>query len=164
RPDAFEKNGKWVKAVAKDLAAHRGASLVVVGERQPPAVHALVALLNEALGNTRTVTWVEPFDATEDGPKSLVELTAAIRRNEVATLLSLGGNPVFDAPVDVGFADALATVPNTVHLSSHVDETSSAAGWHLNRAHFLEAWSDVRALDGTASVVQPLIAPLHGGK
>src|SRR5206468_10465692 len=29
--------------------------------------------------------------------------------------------------------------------------------------HFMEHWSDARAFDGTASIVQPLIAPLYGG-
>jgi len=31
-------------------------------------------------------------------------------------------------------------------------------------AHFLETWSDARGFDGTASIVQPLIAPLYGGR
>ena len=34
----------------------------------------------------------------------------------------------------------------------------------MPEAHFLEAWSDARGYDGTASIVQPLIAPLYGGK
>jgi molybdopterin-containing oxidoreductase family iron-sulfur binding subunit len=33
----------------------------------------------------------------------------------------------------------------------------------LPETHPLEAWSDARAADGTVSIVQPLIAPLHGG-
>ena len=45
-----------------------------------------------------------------------------------------------------------------------MDETSAAATWHLNRAHALESWGDVRAEDGTASIIQPLIAPIFGGR
>jgi molybdopterin-containing oxidoreductase family iron-sulfur binding subunit len=50
-----------------------------------------------------------------------------------------------------------------VHLGQHVDETGQIAHWHLPASHYLEHWSDVRAYDGTVSIVQPLIDPLYGG-
>src|SRR5262249_1778927 len=43
-------------------------------------------------------------------------------------------------------------------------ETSELCHWHIPAAHYLESWSDSRAYDGTASIVQPLIAPLYSGK
>src|SRR5205085_5888452 len=46
----------------------------------------------------------------------------------------------------------------------YVDETSQECRWHLPQAHYLEAWGDARAFDGTASIVQPLIEPLYQGK
>src|SRR5439155_7210200 len=36
--------------------------------------------------------------------------------------------------------------------------------WHIPEAHFMESWGDARAYDGTTSIIQPLIAPLYGGK
>src|SRR5262245_391393 len=42
---------KFLAAVAKDLQAHRGRSLVIAGEYQPPAVHQAAKQLNESLGN-----------------------------------------------------------------------------------------------------------------
>ena len=50
------------------------------------------------------------------------------------------------------------------HLSLHANETSAISHWQIPEAHFLEAWSDARAFDGTVSIVQPLIAPLYGGR
>jgi molybdopterin-containing oxidoreductase family iron-sulfur binding subunit len=58
----------------------------------------------------------------------------------------------------------MAMVPLTVHLSQFVYETSVQATWHIPQAHPLESWGDARAFDGTASIVQPLIEPLYGGK
>ena len=55
---------KWVGPVSKDLQANRGASIVIAGECQPPAVHALAAMINEKLGNTgKTVFYTDPIEA-----------------------------------------------------------------------------------------------------
>jgi molybdopterin-containing oxidoreductase family iron-sulfur binding subunit len=151
--------GRWVDAMAADLLAHRGASLVVVGERQPLEAHALALLLNVALENLgRTLHLPVDPDALDAEP--VEALARAIEAGQVSTLVTLGGNPAFDAPADLGLASLLARVPLGVHLGSHLDETSSLATWHLPRSHFLEAWGDLRASDGTVSVQQPLIAPL----
>src|SRR5262249_13797588 len=75
-----------------------------------------------------------------------------------------GGNPVFDAPADLEFTKHLDRVPLRVHLSLYDDETSELSHWHLPEAHFLEAWGDMRAADGTVTIQQPLILPLYGGK
>ena len=55
-------------------------------------------------------------------------------------------------------------IPLRVHLGLYQDETSQYCHWHINEAHYLESWGDARAYDGTVSIVQPLIAPLYGGK
>src|SRR3981081_2281503 len=41
------------------------------------------------------------------------------------------------------------------------DETAALCQWHIAQLHPLEAWSDARAFDGTATIMQPLIAPLY---
>src|SRR5207244_13609237 len=92
-----------------------------------------------------------------DQSESLSELT------EAEVLLILGGNPVYTAPADLDFAERLHRAKLAFHLSLYQDETSRLCHWHLPEAHYLEAWSDTRAFDGTASIAQPLIAPLYGG-
>ncbi len=82
----------------------------------------------------------------------------------VQWLVMLGVNPIYSAPADLGFADALAKVPVSVHSGTHLDETGSITTWHINKAHYLESWSDARAYDGTISIVQPMIDPMYGGK
>ncbi len=152
--------------VARDLRDNAGAGLVVAGEWQTPAVHALTHRINDALRNVgKTVDYIESVTARETSDaESISVLVDDIRNTRVTTLLMLGGNPVYDAPANLEFDAALRTVPFRVHLSSHVDETSRLCHWHIPEAHALESWSDARAFDGTASIVQPLIAPLYGGK
>src|SRR5205823_2933729 len=89
-----------------------------------------------------------------------------MRTGKVDMLVILGGNPVYDAPADFGFADALknSNVPIRVHLGLYNDETAELCHWHANEAHYLESWGDTRAYDGTVTIVQPLIAPLYDGK
>jgi molybdopterin-containing oxidoreductase family iron-sulfur binding subunit len=152
---------RFVSALAHDLRAQGG--MLVAGELQPAVVHALTHLINARVAGD-AVHYVAPFSSDPEGPRAMVELAAAMKRGDLSLLLILGGNPVYDAPADADFANALSRVPASVHLSAHVDETSALATWHLNRAHWLESWGDVRAEDGTLSIVQPLIAPLHGGR
>jgi MoCo/4Fe-4S cofactor protein with predicted Tat translocation signal len=157
---------KWVAAVAKDLLAHRGKSVVIAGESQPPAVHALAHAMNQALGNVgKTVVYTETAEAEPINQlESLRDLVADMNAGKVDLLVIIGGNPVYTAPVDLKFADAMSKVQLRAHLSLYDDETSALCQWQIPEAHFLEAWSDARAYDGTASIVQPLIAPLYGGK
>ena len=157
---------KFAAAVAKDLQAHRGTSLVIAGDAQPPVVHALAHAMNQALGNVgHTVVYtqtaeVEPVDQVE----SLRTLTADMTAGKVDLLLILGGNPVYTAPVDLNFSAALDKVLTRVYLAEFNDETAERCQWQIPAAHFLETWSDARGHDGTASIVQPLIAPLYGGR
>ncbi|MFL5339391.1 MAG: TAT-variant-translocated molybdopterin oxidoreductase, partial [Gemmataceae bacterium] len=170
-PDRF---GTWkLTALVADLK--RGNSLVIAGNSQPAAVHALAHAMNEALGNVgKTVTYTDSpetdlIDGRRPASSGLRELVDEMRGGAVGTLLILGGNPVFTAPADLDFAGALLDLslkPNalTVHLSLYDDETSQRCQWHLPAAHFLEAWGDARAYDGTATIMQPLIAALYGGR
>ncbi|HEX7253162.1 MAG TPA: molybdopterin oxidoreductase, partial [Thermoanaerobaculia bacterium] len=156
----------FARAVAEDLKSHRGRSLVLAGDDQPAAVQALAHATNAALGNAgQTVFVTDPIPVrAESQVESLKQLVADMDNGLVETLIILGGNPAFTAPADVAFAHALEKVKLRAHLASHQDETSALCHWHVPEAHFLESWSDARAFDGTASIVQPLIAPLYGGK
>jgi MoCo/4Fe-4S cofactor protein with predicted Tat translocation signal len=159
---------EYVPAIIKDLQAHRGSSVVVPGDHQPPEVHALVHALNQTLGNVgQTVFYTDPVLANAASQNdSLKDLVSDMRAGKVDLLIILGGNPAYDALADFGFADALknSNIPIRIHLGLHNDETAELCQWHVNEAHYLEAWGDTRAFDGTVSIVQPLIAPLYSGK
>lgn len=155
----------WVRPLAADLARAGKKSLITVGRRQPAVVHALAFYINQLLGAAgTTVSYTDPQDSEMSSTADLADLVNKMSGGEISTLLILGGNPLYNAPSDLGFDQALKKINTSVHLSSHVDETSAATTWHIPRAHFLESWGDARAADGSVGIIQPLIEPLFGGK
>jgi MoCo/4Fe-4S cofactor protein with predicted Tat translocation signal len=157
---------QWIDALVRDFQDHRGASLVLTDSSQPAAVHALVQAINQALGNFgQTVIHTAPLETRPEDPiESLRQLVNDMDRGQVEVLLVVGGNPAYNAPADFQFAERLRKVPLCLHLGLYQDETARWCHWHMPEAHYLESWGDVRAYDGTASIVQPLIAPLYGGR
>jgi molybdopterin-containing oxidoreductase family iron-sulfur binding subunit len=160
-----------IQALAHDLiedqnkASRFGRSVVIAGEGQPPVVHALAHTLNHALGNVgKTVVYTDPVQVEPvNQAESLAELVKDMEASRVEVLVILGGNPVFTAPADLEFDKHLSRVPFRLHLSLYADETSELCHWHIPATYYLESWSDARAYDGTASIIQPLIAPLYSG-
>lgn len=168
-PDAAflkeEKVAKWLGALAADLVRSRGRSLVTVGHGQPSAVHALGNALNKVLGNFSNTIHLRADRDVErlHHVEALAELSDEMAQGAVNTLLIIGGNPVWDAPVDIKFKSGLGKVASSLHLSLDNNETSRAVTWHINRSHFLESWGDAQSPDGVVSIAQPLIKPLYDG-
>jgi MoCo/4Fe-4S cofactor protein with predicted Tat translocation signal len=162
-----DEAARFINAVVADLNAHKGACLVIAGDEQSPAVHALAHQMNAALQNIgKAVNFVEPLEENPtDQLNDLRTLLGEIDSGAVEILVIVGGNPVFTTPADLKLDLArMKKVPLTVHLSLYDDETSELCHWHIPETHFLEAWGDTRAYDGTVSIIQPLIAPLYNGK
>ncbi|WP_081823582.1 TAT-variant-translocated molybdopterin oxidoreductase [Pseudacidobacterium ailaaui] len=156
---------KFLAAVARDLKANAGRCVVIPGEHQPASVHLAAMAMNQALGNvSKTVVYTEtvnPLPSIQN--EDLKSLVADLNAGKVEWLVILDANPVYTAPADLKFEEAITRAGTIVHLGSHVNETAVLAHWHINSAHYLESWSDARAYDGTVSIVQPLIDPLYGG-
>src|SRR5882724_4392601 len=159
---------KFFDAVVKDLGAHKERCVVVAGDHQPPVVHELAHAINVQLGNVgKTVFYTDPIDANPvNQTDSLRDLVSDMRAGNVDLLVIMGGNPVYDAPADLGFGDCVknSKVGLRIYHGLYENETAELCHWNVNEAHYLEAWSDGRAYDGTVSLVQPLIAPLYAGK
>jgi MoCo/4Fe-4S cofactor protein with predicted Tat translocation signal len=157
-----------VELLEKELLAAQGASVVIAGDHQNPRVHALAHALNAKLGNAgKTVFYTDAVDANPvNQTESLKELVADMNAGKVDLLIILGGNPAYDAPADLNFAEVLKSnkVPLRIHHGLYQNETAELCQWHVNAAHELESWGDARAYDGTVSIIQPLIAPLYNGK
>jgi MoCo/4Fe-4S cofactor protein with predicted Tat translocation signal len=163
---ASSEQQKFFSALNEDLKKSGGKCVVIPGEQASPAVHAAAYALNASLGAVgKTVIYTETVNPMpSEQVADMKSLVADINAGKVQWLVMLGVNPIYSAPSDLHFQDAFKNVPVTVHLGTHADETAVLCNWHINKAHYLESWSDARAYDGTISIVQPMIDPLYGGK
>lgn len=148
-------DAEWVRECAADLVGQSGKSLVVAGEHLPKSVHAIVFAINEAL--KAPVKYVAIPASADAGIETVVE---RLNGGQVKTLVTLGGNPVYNAPVDLDFAAAQAKAATSIYLGNAVNETAKAASFFIAQSHYLESWGDGRTLDGTLVPVQPMIEPL----
>ena len=157
---------KWIAAVARDLVAHAGESVVLTSNAQPREVHAMVHMLNAALGNLGKTTWFTDSAVYEAGAPShdLAPLLDALDRKEVDTLLVLDGNPCYTTAGDLELPRRMRLARERIYLGLYENETAAEATWFVPAAHWLEQWGVTRAYDGTTSIVQPLLEPLHGGR
>jgi len=154
--------GAHIADLARDLMSHRGHGLLVAGLRQDADTHVLLHVLNQALGNVgHTISYL-PIQTPQI--KFLPELVQNLNRGNIDTLVILGGNPVYNAPVDLKFGEALLKAKNRIHLSHRDDATSAQSTWHIPQAHYLESWGDAMGWNLSHLSVQPLIAPLYDGK
>jgi molybdopterin-containing oxidoreductase family iron-sulfur binding subunit len=169
-----DKAAKFAAALAKDLKAHAGKSLVIAGDEQPALVHALAHAINETLNNVgQTVRYTEPLEGvssenpnSQDPLEGLKTLVGELWAGQVEALVIMGANPMYDAPGDLNDGNnslkgALEKAKLRIHHGLYFDETAELCHWHVPATHYLEMWSDARAYDGTVSIVQPLIAPLY---
>ena len=162
---------RYIAALAEDLAGkakaqgpEAGQVAVLVGERQPALAHGLGFLLNTMLlaaaaNPPGTLRFSQRLDNVPYA--NLSELAAGLESGEIHSVVCLGTNPAYEAPGALAMADKLGKAKLLVHAHSHLDETGQIAHWHLPTSHYLEAWGDLEAIDGTTTIQQPLIAPLH---
>ena len=112
-----------------------------------------------------TVIYTEPVEAEPvDQLASLRDLVSDLRAGKVDTLVILGAQPGLHRarrPRLRGASKRRRCAPTSASTPTRRREYCQ---WHVPEAHFLEAWGDARAFDGTTSIVQPLIEPLYGGR
>jgi MoCo/4Fe-4S cofactor protein with predicted Tat translocation signal len=160
-----EQERRWAERAAAALREHAGRSLLAIGAHLPAGIQALAPLVNERLGNSGATLWYsDQIRFIADPPLTLVDLARDISTGSVDTLILLDTNPVYAAPGELGFAQLLARVRDSIHVGLYADETARLSRWHLALTHPLESWSDGRAVDGSTTIVQPLVAPLYSSR
>ncbi len=161
-----EQAQKFFTALVADLKKAGSRAVVIPGEQASPAVHAAAYALNAQLGAVgSTVIYTQPIaEIPTEQMADFRNLVGAMKAGQVQALLILGGNPIYNAPLDLGFGEGMSKVPFTVHMGQHPDETGGRTTWHIPQAHYLESWGDTRSYDGSITIMQPMIEPLYGGQ
>lgn len=156
------KQLEWIKELAADLKASGGKTAVLAGSRQSAAVKHLALAMNIALGNIGAGKGILAYQTEATGFGGIKQLTDDLNSAAIETVVfATPSNPVYDAPADLKFSDALAKAKTSIHLSDRTNATAYASTWHIPAAHYLESWSDARSANGVYSVVQPMILPLY---
>lgn len=159
---SFDK--KWITTLAKDLIQNGSQSLIVAGRTQPANVHALVFTLNYALKNRGTA--IDYYPAVKENrpdTNNFSSFVKSIKQGQISTLVMFGGNPVYNAPADLNFGEALQDVKHSIHITSYENETSKLSEWLIHKSHPFEAWGDTETIEGVKGITQPQIQPLFGG-
>ncbi len=149
-----------IKKTAAELAANKGASLVVCGSNDPN-VQMVVNAINEAIGaNGKTIDWNTPVNYRQGTDAEMVTLTDDLNSSNVGALLVFGANPVYSYFASEKFAAGVKKCPFTVSFSEKMDETTELCKYIVPSHHWLESWGDAELQKGTVSVIQPIIHPL----
>ncbi|MBC6491987.1 TAT-variant-translocated molybdopterin oxidoreductase [Flavihumibacter stibioxidans] len=155
-----DKLKKGIEKVAKDLAAHKGQSLVVCGSNDVN-VQILVNAINEAIGaNGAVINWASPLQNRAGIDADMAKLVEDMNAGAVGALLIQDANPAYDYFDAEKFKTGLKKVRVSVSFNEKMDETTELCKYVLPANHFLESWGDAEHKAGYVSLVQPTISPL----
>jgi MoCo/4Fe-4S cofactor protein with predicted Tat translocation signal len=144
----------------KELQANRGTSLVVAGSNDP-AVQALVAAINQSLGNVgTTLDLTNPSYVRQGDDARMTQFVNDLTNNAVSAVFFYNANPVYNHPQGAKIKASLAKVALSVSLNDRLDETGSLCQYQAPDSHWLESWNDYEPKRGFLSLAQPAITPI----
>jgi MoCo/4Fe-4S cofactor protein with predicted Tat translocation signal len=160
-PDLTPVERGWIDQAGATCSEAKERSLITSGPFGDTATAIWAARINQTLkGAGQTLSFTAPVAGLANAG-TLAELVADMRGGKVDSLVTVDANPVYTAPGSLDFKDALQGVRATLHVGLQRDETGERCEWQLPVTHALESWSDARAIDGTATIIQPVIAPFY---
>jgi MoCo/4Fe-4S cofactor protein with predicted Tat translocation signal len=161
KPLADKAANNAITIAAKELAAAKGKALVVAGSNDI-ATQVLVNAINAALGSYGTTIDLDNNSNQYKGnDNDLVEFIREAKAGQVAAVLFLDANPVYDYYNNKEITAALAKVPLKISFAANLDETAALSTVVAPNHHYLESWGDDSAIAGYYTVLQPTINPVY---
>jgi molybdopterin-containing oxidoreductase family iron-sulfur binding subunit len=154
------KVAEGVKKAATELAANKGAALVVCGSNDPN-IQIIVNAINEAVGASgNTIDRSSTVNYRQGIDSDMVALTNDLNAGNIGALLISDTNPVYSYFAADKFITGIKKCPVTISFNEKMDETTELCKYLLPSHHWLESWGDAEGQSGHVSLLQPLIHPL----
>lgn len=151
-------------ALADRLVAAKGKSLVLCGS-QILEDQLTCNRLNQSLGNYGATLDLKRRSLQCEGEdRATDELLKELEAGQVAALIIVGANPVYDLPEGARLADALGKVSLVVYCGERPNETSKHASRVAPSLNEMESWDVLEPVDGLLATRQPLIRPLRDAR
>ncbi|MDA9432321.1 TAT-variant-translocated molybdopterin oxidoreductase [Bradyrhizobium sp. CCBAU 51627] len=161
RPSLTEAEAGWIARVVGACSEHKGRSLFVSGLSGGAAAALWIARINQQFANAGQTLKLTDAITGPVGAATLAELASDISAGRVTSLVVIDCNPAYTAPGELALGEAFKRVRSSIHVGTQRDETGNLCEWQLPLAHALESWSDARAVDGTSTIIQPVISPFY---
>ena len=172
RFDNVESGQEWIDKLYDDIkvgskckiTGDPNNAIIKGGPRLSKESHAYIAEMNkmlEAFDSDKPAVQYVPLNLRKvnscpSNSSDYAKLLNEIKNNEIECVIFLDVNPAYTSSMN-----DFKNVPVKVHFGMHYDETAKLCDWHIPKAHYLESWGDCESIDGTISIIQPLIAPLY---
>jgi Fe-S-cluster-containing dehydrogenase component len=166
-PALSADEASFVSRLVRDLRTHAPHIVCIAGPEQDIDLQRWALAMNArqgAVGGAATSIESVRSDGDPRSAGNITNLSESLAAGEVTALIVLGSNPAYTSAAFIKASDRVGKLPFSLHLGEYPDETAALSSWHLPEAHFLETWGDLKAYDGTATILQPLIEPVFGGR
>lgn len=146
-----------LKKAAADLLASQGKAIVVSGSNDAK-IQSIVVAINNLLGSYgSTIDVNKALNTRKGSDKQFEAFVKALNGGQVAGVIFINCNPVYDHPLGGQIASGLSKVKLSVSTSDRLDETASLVKYQTPDHHYLESWNDFEIVTGNYSLSQPTI-------
>lgn len=153
-----------IEHIVNDLLVNQGKSLVVSGSNNRDD-QVIVNAINYLLGNYgKTIDLNSTLNTKQGNDKELTQLVNDIYAQQVAGIIAVDVNPVYDLFDGEKLKKAISKLDLSVAFAQCKNETAAACELILPLPHYLEDWSDAEPVTGEFSLTQPAINTLFEGR